>query len=188
MNSQGRFRSIRDLREIAGAESSKILPDETTETVPVPVGSGGELRFLIMYFKERGDLLHHRVLPPHHAMYLDGPTGKILQFGPISAAELGITRPDATVAGVGMQPSISAEDAWRKRERLFDLSDILVPAYSVGVAATDPKFQPLAKEYWELFSERTPEKVVPFYLQAAPDFFGWIRTALRSTSAPLQHK
>ncbi|AUX35235.1 MULTISPECIES: hypothetical protein [Sorangium] len=183
MSSTGPFQSAHELRQIAGKTSGAVLPDEDADTLPIPVKVDGAVVILIMYYRERGRPGQRVVAPPHYAMHLDGRTGRVLKFWAVVPEDLGINDPSAAVEGVGIPPGMSSDDFFQKRERLLAISPDVWAAYARGAAPTDPAVRPLASEYWSLFSQITKREVAPFYLQASPDFFAWIRAAT-SAAAP----
>jgi len=185
MSSTTPFQPAHELQRIAGKTSGAVLPDEDADTLPIPVKVDGDVLILIMYYRERGRPGQRVVSPPHYAMHLDGRTGQVLKFWAVVPEDLGIHDPDAVVEGVGIAPGMSPDDFFKKRERLLAISPDVWSAYARGAAPTDPAARPLASEYWTLFAQITKREVAPFYFQASPDFFHWVRAA-GSAAAPGQ--
>lgn len=176
MSQSHAFLPVAEIRKIAGRASSKTLPDEDADTVPVPVKWENEAALLIMYYRELGPAGRRIVHPPHYAMYLEGSTGMVIHFSATSPQRLGITDPERLIPGVGLDPP-GVDEFTKKRERLFAISPELWTAYADGTPVTAPNVRPIAQEYWSLFASITTRQVAPFYLQAAADFFAWIRLA-----------
>jgi hypothetical protein len=174
MSTPTTFQSAEQFRRAAAATAASVLPDEDAETLPVPVKVDGGVAVLIMYYRESGPPDHRTVAPPHHAMHLDGGTGKVLRFWSTDPDELGIAQPTAPVPGVDYDRKMIAGEFVTKRKRLLEISSDVWNAWASG-NGVDAAAKELAAEYWALFSVITKKEVAPFYVQASPDFFQWVR-------------
>jgi hypothetical protein len=178
MSAETKFKSAEELRVIAGKASGRAIPDELGDTYPIPHRTGNGLVILIMYYMEMGPPTKRVVHPPSHAMHLDPVSGKVLRFWACKPEELGIEPPLDPVAGAGIRPGMQWEELVQKRDRFLAISPQVWEAFAAGNTNPDPATKLIVQEYWKLFLELHKAEVAPFYLAAAPDFFGWLRQAL----------
>jgi hypothetical protein len=173
------FKSAQDLRREAGAVSAGVLPDEAAETLPVLHREGGRLTILILYYRESGPPNRRVVRPPDHVMYLDPVSGKVIRFSACRPEDLGIERSMKPVAGAGIRPGMTSQEFYQKRERFLDISPQVWHAFASGSSQFEASTQGVLGEYYHLFLEITKAEVAPYYVAAAPDFFGWIQRVTR---------
>lgn len=157
-------------RESAGRAASKILPDEVGETRPFPRREGDTVVLMVLYYWRSGS--HPTARPPHYALTLDPTSGQVVDLKPCYAAELGIRTPTAPIPEVvgpkDVKSFIAHETRW-----LAIASDVwsAFAANDHTSAACD-----LAREYWALFTHMEHPDVAPFYVDASPDFFAYLRS------------
>lgn len=175
MSANNHFVPARELQRIAGATSGAVLPDEDAETLPVSHKDAKYgLVILILYYRESGPPRQRVVTPPHHAMYLDPTSGKVLRFWACGPDELGIPIPPPPVPGAGIPSGMAHEEFISKRDRFLDVSPAVWEAFASGTAQFPPETKSLIVEYRSLFLRITKAEVAPFYVGAASDFFRWI--------------
>lgn len=166
--------SARDALSIAYENSRKL--DIEAADLPIAIKEGNEVRILVMFFGPGGPP-PKGYRPPDYAVTLT-LDGKVVKAGPTSAKELGIVAPGATQPGVGTADDLTVEDFISKAKELLELSPKVWGAFAAGRTATDSDVRPLLAEYWRLFNLSTANGIAPFYLQASPAFFAWVRSAV----------
>jgi hypothetical protein len=176
--SESDFLSTDHLRKIASAKAGEVVPDEDADTLPVPIWQGDRMLVLIMYCPVRGRPGHRSMLPPHYALHLDPRSGAIVRAWKATPRELGITDPTQRIAGIAPPGSATWETLLKDRERLLAMSNRIWSAFANRARPRDSRLRPELITYWRLFQEIATPEEAPFYLQAAPDFFNWVRAAL----------
>jgi hypothetical protein len=176
MATQSRFKTARELQEIAGAAASSVLPDEVAETLPVPTKIDGQVRVVILYYntKARGQPV---ISPPHHAMILDPIAGKVIRFWACTPDDLGVTSPTGPVKGTGLDTKMSADEFWQKRDRFLEISLTVWEAYAAGNTQLDPQTKAVVREYAALLDQVEVKPLLPYEEAVAADFFAWLRKA-----------
>jgi hypothetical protein len=175
MYAANKFVSAHDLRNIAGSIARKVLPVEVAETLPVPRKDPKEgLVILILYYNEIGPPSRRIVKPPHHAMYLNPATGKVLRFWACDPEELGIETPLKPVLGAGIPAEMPKMEYVEKRQRFLDISPAVWEAFASGATQYPGEVRSMIHDYRSLFLHITKAEVAPFYVEAAPDFFHWL--------------
>ncbi|MEZ5401837.1 MAG: hypothetical protein R2729_19340 [Bryobacteraceae bacterium] len=177
MNPNNPILGITQLREIAGRTASRSLPDEAAETFPVITEAGGGARVRIVFYTETGPPNARQVHPPHHVMDLDPTTGQVLRFERCQPRDIGIATPAQPVPGVAYDASDGIEGFARRTGRFFEISPAVWRLFLNRGAPLDAGGKALVAEYWDLFSRITKADVAPFYIGAAADFFGWVRSS-----------
>ncbi len=165
--------SAQEIQKLAGAVSSRALPDEIAETLPVVQKTRGGPVVLVLYYSETGRPNHRTVHLPDHAMQLDPYSGKVLRFWSCNPEDLGIESPLKPVAGAGIPNGMTSGDFFLKRQRFLEISPTVWEAFVSGT--TDAQTAAVVQEYWHLFLEITKSEVAPFYVSASPEFFKWVR-------------
>jgi hypothetical protein len=165
------------LREVAGRAASAVLPDEVSETLPFATRGKAGVEVLVLFYEVRGRGAASRVLPPSHAMRIDPRTGVVLRFWACDPAELGLAGPLTPVPGAGALPD-DVKDFLDYRDRFIAISADVWEAFEAGNVALAGPIPNLVAEYYDLFLKITRAEIAPFYVHAAPDFFGWIRSVL----------
>jgi hypothetical protein len=181
MSANNHFLSADELRKIAGATSGAVLPDEDADTLPVPHKDADHgLVILVLYYRESGPPRQRTVKPPHHAMFLDPRSGKVLRFWACRPEDLGIEMPPKPVPGAGIPAGMTSEEFLTKRQRFLDISPAVWEAFASGATELPNNIRSLIEEYKSLFLQITKAEVAPFYVEAAPDFFGWLEQVARN--------
>jgi len=168
------LKSARELLEIAGDASSKVLSDETAESLPLATKSGSTVRIVILYYKESMRPGEEIMYPPHHIMIIDAESGKIVSFKPCSPSELGVNKSlDVPEKGFGLEPQMNSTEFWRKTDHFLELSQIVWITFALG---TIPDSQTVAiiREYYSLFKQIAKKPLLPYYKAIAPDFLNWL--------------
>jgi hypothetical protein len=171
--------SVQELLTIAGRTSSRTLPVETATTLPLATMSEGELRVVILYYKE--SFLPGRdkkIYPPHHIMILDPLAGAVIRFGECKPKDFGLDRkPDEPEMGYGLDPKISGDEFQAKKRRVLEISPAVWEAFASGGVPVDTKTRAIVKEYYEIFEQIAKKPLVPYYRAVAQDFFRWLEAA-----------
>lgn len=167
------FRPAEDIRQIAGRAASSTVSDECGETLPFPVRTADGVALLVLYYKVFGGAGPQEIKPPHYAMYLDGTTGQVLRFTATSADSLGIRVPPVPVEGVTGPRDIDGSQRLARRDRLLAIAAQVWSGYANDDRT--PATCALAGEYWTLFTGLELPSVAPFYVDASPDFFQYVR-------------
>ena len=81
------------------------------------------------------------------------------------------------VPGAGALPD-DVKDFLDFRDRFIAISADVWEAFEAGSVAVPAAMRDLVAEYYDLFLKITRVEIAPFYVGAAPDFFGWIREVL----------
>jgi hypothetical protein len=110
-------------------------------------------------------------------MHIDGQTGHVIKLWPTTAQELGIKSSGDPIEGVTGPVKLTPEQYAAKRDRLLELSSRVWSAFAAKRPADEEGIRPLLEEYWALFGETVLPEVAPFYLEAASEFFVWLRSA-----------
>ena len=169
------LKSARELLEIAGSTVSKVLPDETAESLPVATKSGTAIQMVILYYDESMIPGKEIVYPPHHIIVIDTSSGKIIRFDSCTPSKLGVDKPaDIPEEGFGLDPKLSADDFWKKRDRFLELSPIVWKLFKLNPAKSDSKAIQIIREYYSIFKEIAKKPLIPYYHAVARDFFKWL--------------
>lgn len=174
---KGQFLEAAELRKLASAKAGTVLPDEDADTLPIPLRDGERLVILVMYYPVRGRPGHRTISPPRYALHLDPTTGDVIRAWKTTPQELGIHQPTAKVPGFEAPAPGSWQAQLRDRERFLAMSNDIWAEFASRRSATDAALRPTLRKYWKLFQQITLPEEAPFYVQAAPEFFDWLRSA-----------
>jgi hypothetical protein len=175
------FMSAHDLKKIATKTAEEVLPDEDAQSLPFAHKDPKYgMVVMILYYRESGPPSKRVVNPPHHAMYLDPATGKVLRFWAATPDELGIETPVKPAAGPSARQGMPWQELFEKRQRFLDISPAVWEAFASGASQVPGETRAMLHDYRNLLFEITKPEVTPFYLEAAPDFFGWLDGIVRS--------
>lgn len=179
------FLSVRELYRRSGPVASFFLTSGVAATIPVP-HDGGELPgLLVMYYIGNVRPGGGAVLPPHHALTIDGVTGKVLRSWACRPEDLGIdaaAEPLAARLEASVPPLVAAE-RHGKRERVFDLSPEVWRLFASGAASFTSEEREMVLEYRQTLAQITRADVLRFYAGAASRFFAWTVAVGADTAA-----
>ncbi len=177
MNPNDPFLTAEQIREIAGRTASATLPDEVAETLPVITEAGRGPRVLIVFYSETGPPHARTVRPPHYFIELDPASGKVLRFSRCRPEDLGIAMPLVRVPGVDYDETMGVDAYIQLEDRFLAISPAVWRLFLNRSQQTlDEESRKLIGEYWNIFSRITTWETAPFYIGAAADFFGWVRS------------
>lgn len=173
------FKPAAEIQRIAGRAASKKLPDEVGETLPFPKQTPDGIAILILYYKRTGSPgTPPKTKPPHHAMLLDGTSGTILDFSTTTPTTPGIRTP--TAQEVTGPDDLDAYEV--DRDRLLDIASLTWMDFATDDRASAACAR--AREYWRLFTRIEQPEVAPFYLEASPAFFDYLRNCETPIAPP----
>jgi hypothetical protein len=170
------FLPTREILTILGKHSITKEGGSDDETFPIPVRLGSRVVLLVMYYKIQGPRGDCRIDPPHHAMHMDGETGRVLRFWPTKPEELGIHGPLKPVPGLGGKEMDPVPEQLEKYAFRDAHSPEVWAAYAAGRTDVDPATAAMVKQYRDTFFALTMDRVAPLYLAASPDYFQWLNT------------
>jgi hypothetical protein len=120
------------------------------------------------------------LLPPNYRALVDANTGQFVDLTAVSPADLGRADPEDKFLGVFNIPAgVTPEQYTADQARLYQLYDLLLPAFAAGRAAVPEQIKEAAAEFRGLFPRVAEPPLEPYYQAVGNAFFDWLaRVAL----------
>ena len=174
--------TINEITQIA-REAAFQLPDETRQSLPIPVSSsdGGKIVFLFVpnrLIYGEGALL----LAPSHKLEYNWAQKKTDGLRAFNSEDYGMEQDAGTILGMHQAlPGLDLDDYEKKEERLYDLYGDLIPAY-FKTAEKNPELSNKCSEFIALFDELSEQPLIVYYQTIGKNYFDWIRKNAKAAS------
>lgn len=165
--------SAKELYKLARMNSSGAVPDESRESLPLPVRTRDGLRVQFLFFAAVPRPNVQMLGVPQHLATMAPRSGQLETLKRVTPADFGQKHdPSQPIGPYQMPATVTLEDFTRDIDRLFELYDVLIPAFadSKPISAIDPKVR---EEFARLFKHVYEAVLGPYYRAAAPEFFTW---------------
>lgn len=157
--------------EQVSGQSRQSLP------VPVPARDDRPLRIAFMYCPSQALPGVNRLAPPNQVVWLDPKTGALIAVRAVTPQSFGQQHPPREVLGeFRLPPGMTADNYLALRERLFQLYDLLFPAWAQPASQPDKALlQASAREFLQIFGQISEPPLLPYYHSLGRSYFDWVR-------------
>ncbi|MBK8916161.1 MAG: hypothetical protein IPM64_16465 [Phycisphaerales bacterium] len=169
----GRF-AAKELFALARMHSSGAVPDESRESLPIPIRTREGLRVQFIFFAAVPRPNQQLLGVPQYLATLDPKTGALELLRKVTPADFGQSHDRAQPIGpFSLPPGVTLEEFTRDTERLLQVYDELLPAFGEGRASgtVDAK---LRAEFVKLFARVYEAPLAAYYKSAGGEFFTWV--------------
>jgi len=163
------YKPTRQLLLTLGRAASGVIRTGYADTFPCPLSARPDALLRCVYFPVGGPPGAQSFLPPDHLADIDGVEGRVVRLVRCTAAEVGCAPPLPIIPGAGVNPGMSRDDYWSRRERAFDLMPAVWEQFTSGAART-----PEASELLATILTITPLAAAPFQVLPTYAFFRWM--------------
>jgi hypothetical protein len=170
------LKSIVAIIESARHYTAASLPNETHQSYPVPVRTGGGIRIAFLYCVSRVTFQEGlQLLPPSHLGFVNAETAVFEEFRAVRPADFGRSDPENQFLGKYRLPEgMTQEEYLDYQARLFQAYDRLLPQFAINQASVSPETKRAAGEFKALFNLITEQILRPYYQAIGNDFFAWL--------------
>jgi hypothetical protein len=174
------FLSFSELMKLGRSLVNDRVPEQSRQSLPVPVRTGGDVRVAFMYAASQPLPNQTRLAPPHFISLIDPVAGTLVDLRPVTPQSFGQSHGPKEMIGTFSLPQGMDYHAYlAERERLFRLYERLVPAWAGSSPAERQDLRRLAQEFLRAFSVISEPPLAPYYDSLGADFFGWVRETAR---------
>jgi hypothetical protein len=164
-----RYTPTRQLLLARNRAASGVIRTGYADTFPCPLSAHPDALLRCVYFPAGGGPGRQSFLPPEYVVDLDGVSGRVVRLERCTAAEVGCAPPLPIIPGAGVNPGMSRDDYWNRRERAFDLMPVVWEQFTSGATRT-----PEASELLATILTITPLDAAPFQVLPTYAFFRWM--------------
>lgn len=171
-----RFTRVADLVKSARIQSSGTVPEQSRQSLPVPVFRNGNLLIAFLYCPALAlPKRPVKMSPPQHIVFLRADTGSLVELRAITSKDFGQNhRPGELIGTFGIPEKMTVEDFIIKLDRLYGLYDILLPEFALRKTKTDPRIKAAAREFNALFPLLSEPPLKPYYRSLGMEYFNWV--------------
>lgn len=164
-----RYVPARQLLETLNRAASRVITTSFADTFPCPLAPTPDALLRCVYFSAGGPPESRSYGPPEYVVDLDGVEGRVVRLAPCTAAEVGCAPPLPLIPGAGVNPGMSRDAFWNRRERALDLMPVVWEQFARGDART-----PEASELLATILTITLREVAPYQVLPTAAFFRWM--------------
>lgn len=173
------LKSARELFDLAQRGPGGRLPDETHQSLPIPLPAIGRVpRVAFLFLPSRLDGGFGLILvAPSHRAVLDASTGEALSLDRVTPADLGVADALGQELGrFGLPKDVSPEEFRKVREKLLSAYDRLLGPWFAGEGAPEAgqSVQAAAAELRRAFAIVGEPPLAPYYASVGKAFFDWV--------------
>ncbi len=178
---QSEFVTTAELTRLARMNASGAVPEESRQSLPVPVQRPEGLRILFMFAPSQASPTEGvRMAPPNYVARMEPGTGKLEELRAVGPSDFGQSHGENDVIGAYVMPEgMTVDEYLETRDRLYAVYDLLLPAFAAGRAAATPDLKEAALEFRKLFSAMSEPPLSPYYSALGKDFFAWVARLVR---------
>ena len=173
------LKPARELFDLAQRGPGGRLPDETYQSLPIPLAATGRVpRVAFLFGPSR--LVYGTGLiltTPTHRAVLDASTGEALSLDRVTPADLGVADvPGKDLGRFGLPKDVSSEDFLKAKEKLFSAYDRVLGPWFAGEAVSEAgqSIRAAAAELRRAFVVVGEPPLAPYYAAVGKGFFSWI--------------
>jgi len=171
--------SYSDLMRYGRMHVMDKVPEQSRQSLPVPVRVNGGLRVAFFYAPAQMMPGVNRLTPPHFVSWLDPNTGALLELRAVTPKDFGQAHgPNDLIGEYRLPEGVTPNQYMAERERLFGLYSNLVPAWMSG-AQPGAEHRLLAQEFLRSFGAVSEPPLIPYYHALGKEFFQWVRAAAK---------
>jgi len=168
--------------EFIAAEEIDMLAHECFETgvgdaaaLPMPSGSGDEIRVTVMFYKEPIIPKHQLMEPPYYLVTIAPTTGDVVEARACLPSEFGVPEePGVATEGFGLDPSLTGTEYRALKSRFFEISSDIWSIFATGSTRLSPDERALLREYRTIYKRIAKAPLKPYYESVASVFFEWM--------------
>jgi len=165
----GRYRDARELDALINEATEAQIATEYARTFLAPTHASPAAPLRCVAYLEAGPPGERIAAPPDYVIDVDGAEGRVIRVSRCTPADLGVPDPPPIIPGAGVDPGLSVDEFWRRRDRVFDLLPVVWEQFTGGAART-----PEASELLATILTVTRLDVAPFQVLPAHAFFRWM--------------
>lgn len=170
------FVKMSDMNRRAFMQASGVVADEDRQSFPIPVIQHGEPWIIYLFSPSLArPKAPTKMSPPTYTIQLNASTGKLKKLLTVTPRDFNQKHETGEMIGeLAMPAGLSFEDFTRKRDRLYELYDELLPVYFANCKIEDSTLHASAKEFKQLFDLLSESPLWPYYRSVGGNFFDWI--------------
>jgi hypothetical protein len=170
--------SAADLATTAGSVTSQSVPDETRQSLPIPVRHAGTLAVTFFYCPAAARPQGARMYPPRFWLWLDPTTGAMLELKRVTPGDFGRNDARDQMLGVLVLPEGMTQNQYlEQKAALFALYDALLPEFAHPQSFVSAATRSAARKFDALFYRLREPPVAAYYETIGQEFFQWVRDA-----------
>lgn len=173
------LKPARELFDLAQRGPGGRLPDETHQSLPIPLAAAGRVpRVAFLFAPSRlvfGAGLF--LITPTRRAVLDASTGEALGLDRVTPADLGVAdAPGKELGRFGLPKDVSSEEFLKAREKLFGAYDRVLGPWYAGEGAPEAgrSIRAAAAELRRTFAIVGEPPLAPYYAAVGKGFFSWV--------------
>ena len=175
--------SFSQLMKLGRTQAADRIPEQSRQSLPVPVPARSDRPVSIAFMFCPSQALPgvNRLAPPDTMVWLDPRNGELLALKPVTPQSFGQQHPPRELLGEFRLPDgMTGEQYLALRERLFQLYDLLFPAW---VLSSTPQghanLQAAAREFLQIFGQVSEPPLIPYYYTLGVAYFDWVRSVAK---------
>lgn len=171
--------SFSQLMKLGRTQAGEQVSEQSRQSLPVPVPARDDrpLRIAFMYCPSQALPGFNRLAPPSQVVWLDPRTGALIAVRTVTPQSFGQQHsPNEPLGEFRLPPGMTADNYLALRERLFQLYDLLFPAWVQPSAQQDKALlQASAREFLQIFGQISEPPLIPYYHSLGLAYFDWVR-------------
>lgn len=173
------LKPVRELHALAQSGPGGRLPDETHQSLPIPLPATERApKVAFLFLPSRLVFGTGLILTaPTHRANLDASSGEVLAFDRVVPADLGVPdEPGKDLGRFGLPKGVSSEDFLKARDALNEACDELLGPWFAGEAAAEAGrgARAAAARYSRAFGIVSEPPLAPYYAAVGRAFFRWV--------------
>lgn len=171
-----RFIRVADLVKSARIQSSGTVPEQSRQSLPVPLFRNGNLLIAFLYCPALAlPKQPVKMSPPQYLLSLRSDTGSLFELKAVAPRDFGQThKPGEMIGTFALPEKMTVEDFIIKQDRLYGLYDILLPEFTLRKTKVDPRTKAAAREFNLLFPLLSEPPLKPYYRSLGMEYFNWV--------------
>jgi len=172
--------SFSQLMKLGRTQAGEQVSEQSRQSLPVPVPAREDrpLRIAFMYCPSQALPGVNRLAPPNQVVWLDPKSGALIAVRLVTPQSFGRQDPPREPLGeFRLPPGMTADHYLALRERLFQLYDLLFPAWAQLSPQPQDKalLQASAREFLQIFGQISEPPLIPYYYSLGLAYFDWVR-------------
>lgn len=170
-----------DLMNLGRKHVGERVSEQSRQSLPVPVRYDGKVQVAFMYAPTLARPTGSRMAPPHAIAWLDPASGALVSVASVSPGDFGQQHgPTEFMGEFKLPPGLTGDQYLVLRKRLFQLYDLLFPAWAANPSTQGHALlQGAAHEFLQIFGQIGEPPLLPYYHALGTEYFQWVRALAR---------
>jgi hypothetical protein len=177
------YMKITEIVRLAYMNASGVVEEQSRQSLPIPVLSGESPR-ISFFFSPALALPKHpvKLSPPNYIISLSAKQGRFEMLRAVEPKQFGVKHTSGEHIGdFSLPDGMTVDDYIQKRNRLYDIYDLLLPEFFSHSQGSDNNVILLAQEFSQLFRILSEPPLWPYYRNIGDDFFCWVTNITTAT-------